>query len=50
LFHELFNKRNKTIKVKIGEPISYQVFDKYKTHYEWAQFVKEQVYNLKSSQ
>lgn len=49
LFHELFNKRGKTIKVKIGKPISYQVFDKNKTLYEWAQFVKEQVYNLKSS-
>jgi len=47
--HEIFNKKNKTIKVKIGKPISYQVFEKNKTHYEWAQFVKEQVYNLKSS-
>ncbi len=47
--HEIFTKRNKTIKVKIGNPISYQIFDKSKTHFEWAQFVKEQVYNLKSS-
>jgi len=48
--HEIFTKRNKTIKVKIGNPISYQIFDKSKTHFEWAQFVKEQVYNLKSAQ
>ena len=47
---EFFNKKNKTIKVKIGKPISFQTFDKSKTHFEWAQFVKEQVYNLKSSQ
>ena len=47
---EFFKKKNKTIKVKIGEPISYQTFDKSKTYFEWAQFVKEQVYNLKSSQ
>ena len=48
--HEIFTKRNKTIKVKIGKPIIYQTFDKSKTHFEWAQLVKEQVYNLKSSQ
>lgn len=47
--HEIFNKRNKTIRVKIGSPISYQTFDNTKTHTEWAQFVKEQVYNLKSA-
>lgn len=44
---EIFNKRNKTIRVKIGSPISYQTFDNTKTHTEWAQFVKEQVYKLK---
>lgn len=47
---EIFTRKNKTVKVKIGNPISYQIFDKSKTHFEWAQFVKEQVYNLKSSQ
>lgn len=44
--HEMFNKRNKTIKVKIGKPISYQSFDKEFTHLEWAQKVKMQVYEL----
>jgi len=47
---KILNKKNRTIKVKIGKPISYQTFDKSKTHFEWAQFVKKQVYNLKSSQ
>jgi len=46
--HEIFTKRNKTIKVKIGKPISYETFDKSLTHMEWAQYVKEQVYSLKN--
>lgn len=48
--HEIFNKKNKTMKVKIGNPIHYQTFDDTKTHFEWAQFVKKQVYNFKSTQ
>lgn len=46
--HEIFNKKNKTIKVSIGSPIPYQSFDNTKTHFEWAQYVKQQVYTLKS--
>ena len=45
--HELFNKRNKTIKVKIGKVIPPTVFDKSKTLFEWAQWVRVQVYNLR---
>jgi putative hemolysin len=47
--HELFNKRNKTIRVKIGKPISYSTFDMSRSHYDWAQFVKKQIYNLKNT-
>jgi putative hemolysin len=47
--HELFNKRNKTIRVKIGKPISYRTFDMSRSHHDWAQFVKKQVYNLKNA-
>ncbi len=43
---EFFNKRNKTIKVKIGEMIPYENFDKSKSYSDWAQQVKEQVYKL----
>ena len=43
---EMFRKRNKTIKVKIGKPISYNVFDKILSHTEWAQEVRSQVYKL----
>jgi len=46
---EIFNKRNKTIKVKIGKPISYITFDKTKSHNDWAKFVKSKVYNLKNT-
>lgn len=45
--HEIFNKRNKTIKVIIGKPIPYSTFDRSKSPFEWAQFVKESVYSLK---
>ncbi len=44
--HEAFLKRNKTIKVKIGKPISYKTFDKSLSHNEWAQNVRAQVYAL----
>lgn len=42
---ELFRKQNKTIKVKIMMPISYKYFDKSKSHLEWAEKIKNQVYN-----
>lgn len=45
--HELFNKRNKTIRVKIGKPISHETFDKTKSHQEWADYVQNLVYGLK---
>jgi len=43
---EMFRKRNRTIRVSIGKPISYKTFDKSLSHLEWAQKVKEQVYKL----
>jgi len=43
---EFFKKRNKTIKVKIGEPIPYQTFDKSLTHWDWAQNVRKRLYSL----
>jgi putative hemolysin len=45
--NELFKKRNKTIKVIIGKPISYQRFNNYHSESEWAQIVKDEVYQLK---
>jgi hypothetical protein len=43
---EMFLKRGKTIRIKIGKPISYQQFDPSLSHYQWAQKVRDFVYNL----
>lgn len=44
---EFFKKRNKTIRVKIGKPIPYQMFDKSFSHWDWAQNVRNSLYNFK---
>ena len=46
LADEMYKNVHKTFMVKIGKPIPWQTFDKSKTPMEWAQFVREQVYNL----
>ena len=46
LVDEMYKNVHKTFQIKIGKPIPWQTFDKTKTPMEWAQFVKEQVYNL----
>ncbi len=47
--YEMFNKNDSTVKVKIGKPISWQQFDKSKSHKEWAQEVRNYVYSLKDN-
>jgi putative hemolysin len=47
--HEMFNKRNKSIKVRIGKPIPFDTFDASLTHKEWAQKVRDAAYDLGSS-
>lgn len=46
--YEIFNIRSKTIKVKIGNLIIYQTFDKTRLHNDWTQFVKNKyaIYNM----
>lgn len=44
--HELFRKEGKTVKVRIGKPISWQTFDKSLTHKEWAEKLRQYVYKL----
>ena len=46
LADEMYKNVHKTFVVKIGKPIPWQTFDKSKSPMEWAQFVREQVYNL----
>ena len=43
---EMFRKRNKTIRFKIGKPIPWQTFDRSATHIQWAQRVKKHVYRM----
>jgi putative hemolysin len=43
---EMFKKRNKTIKLIIGKPIPYSMFDKSFSHNEWAQKVRSLVFDL----
>ncbi|MDO5570920.1 MAG: 1-acyl-sn-glycerol-3-phosphate acyltransferase [Bacteroidales bacterium] len=43
---EMFKNNNKTFKVYIGKPISYTTFDKSRSAKEWAEFLKNKVYQL----
>lgn len=43
---EMFKKRNKTIKIKIGKPISYTMFDNSFSHWEWAQKLRSGLYEM----
>ena len=47
---EMFNSKNKTFDIYIGKPIPWQTFDKSKSLQEWAQIVKEKVYQIKKNQ
>ncbi len=44
---EMFRKRNKTIRIKIGKLIPYQKFDKSFSYWDWAGKVRKYVYDLK---
>jgi putative hemolysin len=46
---EMFKKKNKTIRLIIGKPIPWQRFNNSLTHYEWAQKVREHVYEMAQS-
>jgi putative hemolysin len=47
LSDEMFSQRGKKITIHIGKPISHHYFDKSKTDLEWAQVVKEIVYQIR---
>lgn len=46
LVDEMYKNVHKTFRVAIGKPIPWQTFDKSRTPMEWAQFVKDRVYEL----
>jgi putative hemolysin len=46
LVDELFKQTGKHFRICVGKPISWQTFDKSKTYEQWAQWVKEIVYEM----
>jgi 1-acyl-sn-glycerol-3-phosphate acyltransferase len=49
LSDEMFKNRHKTFIITFGKPIPWQTFNKSKTPIQWAQYVKDIVYNLSHS-
>ena len=49
LVNEMYKQRNRHITISFGEPIPYTTFTKSKSELEWAQDIKEKVYNLKKT-
>jgi putative hemolysin len=50
LADEMFGQKDKKIRITFGKPVSYTVFTRARTHYEWAQLMKEHVYTLPGGQ
>ena len=48
LVNEMYKQRDKTIKITFGKPIPYQTFDKRMKNLEWAQKIREHVYNIET--
>ena len=46
LVDEMYKNVHKSIRVAIGKPIPWQTFEKSKTPMEWAQYVRQKVYEL----
>ena len=46
LADELFKQRGKTIVIKFGKPITFETFDRSKSPEEWANYVREKVYEM----
>jgi len=50
LMDEMYKQHGKKITIYFGKPIKYSTFDKTKTDEQWANYIKELVYKLPSSQ
>lgn len=46
LVDEMYKNRGKTFPIKIGKPIPWQTFDKSKTPAQWAETVRQHIYDL----
>lgn len=49
LVDEVYKQKGKTIKMKVGKAIDYTTFTKAHSQYEWAQKVKDHVYELSNA-
>ena len=49
LVDEMYQQKNKDVKIIFGKPISYLIFDKRFTDTQWAQLVKDFVYTLEQN-
>jgi hypothetical protein len=47
LADEMFKQKGKHFVLKFGKPIPWQTFDRSKSHAEWAEWVKDIVYEMK---
>jgi putative hemolysin len=48
LSDEMFRQKGNHFIIRIGEPVSWQTFDKSKSHSEWANLMKAKVYSLRN--
>jgi putative hemolysin len=48
--NEMFKNKHQSFRIRIGEPIPWQTFDRTKRWSEWAEWVKEKVYWLSTSE
>lgn len=46
LFDEMFMQKDKKIRMKFGKPIPFTTFDRSSTHQEWANWLKDLVYEM----
>jgi putative hemolysin len=44
--HEMFSQKGKILRISIGQPIPHTTFDRSKTDLQWAEVVREKVYEL----
>lgn len=46
LADEMYGQQDKKIRITFGKPVSHTVFTRSRTHYEWAQMMRQHVYGL----
>lgn len=47
LADEMFKQRGKRYRVRIGQPVSWQTFDRSRTAWQWAQWMRDEVYKMR---